>query len=393
MQVEDFKDSPVGRLTPISGTDSRTRRTFDHFAFVPDALPSEIPLGQATYNVLSKADRAIGGLNARLSQLPNPSLLVRPALTQEAMSTSALEGTYAPLADVLEAQYGNTDHLSSEVREIRNYVSAADRGLELIRTHPICLRVVAELQRVLVDRTRGDSYDAGQLRDRLVCIGDRGRGIEQSRFVPPPHGDALIEGVSDWEKWINRVDDIPILVKAAMGHYQFETLHPFSDGNGRIGRLTITLQLIAAGVLDYPVLNLSPWLEPRRDDYIDHLLRISKTGQYDGWVSFFAEAVTVRSEAAIQTIEDLMSFREEVLFDLREKKFTGVVTQLGGDLIGYPIVSVNDVKEIYNVAYPTANNAVAKLCEAGYLKELTGRSYGRLFVCDRVYDVINNGNE
>lgn len=281
MQVDGFLNSPVGELVPIQVRDLRTDDLHDHFAYVPKPLPVSVDLSQATYKVLTEAERALGALHAQVAQLPNPHLLVRPSLQREAVATSALEGTYAPLSEVIEADYLDERRRSAEVREVQNYVTAARRGLELIKIKPLCLTLVAELQGILVKGTRGDSYDAARLRERQVCIGDLGVGIEESRFVPTPAGDSLRDGMSDWEKWINAEDDIPLLVKVALGHYQFETLHPFSDGNGRIGRLIVALQLIDAGVLDYPILNLSPWLEPRRTDYVDHLLTLSATGEFD----------------------------------------------------------------------------------------------------------------
>ncbi|MFJ7211600.1 Fic family protein [Amycolatopsis sp. NPDC098790] len=388
MQVEAFQQSPVGRLVPVSGVDGRTKQSYDHFAFVPASLPSVVELSPGTYKIISEADRALGALDALTDRLPNPGLLVRPSLTREAVSTSALEGTYAPYADVLEAQYVESHQPTAEVREVRNYVQAAFAGLDLIKRLPICLQVVSTLQRILVAGTRGDAYDAGRLRERLVCIGDRGRGIDQSRFVPPPNGDLLLEGVSDWEKWINADQEMPVLVKVALGHYQFETLHPFSDGNGRIGRLVITLQLIEEHVLKHPVLNLSPWLEPRRDDYIDHLRTVSMTGNFDPWVRFFAEAVKARALAAAETIRSLMAFSQEVIETMKGTGARGTVHELAVNLIGYPMMTIPKVQADLGVSYPTAANAIRKLEDAGFLREITGGSYGRRYICDRVYDEL-----
>jgi Fic family protein len=267
VDCEAFRSSPVGSLVKITGHDHYLGRPYDHFAFVPIPLPATVPLEERTYKLVGQAERAIGRLDAATSRLPNPSLLVRPALYSEAVSTSALEGTYAPLTEVLEADYVEQSRQSVEVREILNYVRAAERGLALIAEKPICVSLINDLQGVLVRGTRGDVYDAGQLRKRQVYIGERSGGVERSRFVPPPHGDLLIQGMSDWEKWINADDTIPLLVKVALGHYQFETLHPFTDGNGRLGRLIMVLQLIYANALRYPILNLSPYLELRKEEY------------------------------------------------------------------------------------------------------------------------------
>lgn len=388
MQVADFRDWPVGALVPITVNDSPQHKGGNYHAFVPRPLPEAVDLSPSTYKILSEADRSLGALDARVNQLPNPRLLVRPALTREAVSTSALEGTYAPYAEVLEAEYVEGKESSAEVREVRNYVRAANRGLELIQELPICARVVAELQGVLVRGTRGDAYDAGRLRERYVCFGDRGRGIGESRFVPPPHGDALVEGVSDWEKWINSDQEMPTLVKVALSHYQFETLHPFSDGNGRIGRLVITMQLMQEGILEYPVLNLSPWLEPRRDDYIDHLLEVSKTGNFDPWVRFFGEAVYARARAATNTVERLMKFADSAFSEMRRRGARGAVLDLAANLIGYPVMTASEIQQALDVSAPTAYKAIARLEDAGYLKEITGGTWGRVYRCSRVYDIL-----
>ena len=199
----------------------------------------------------------------------------------------------------------------------------------------------------------------------------------------------LVLGVSEWEKWVNFDHEMSLLVKIALAHYQFEALHPFSDGNGRIGRLAITLQLIEQGVLKYPILNLSPWFEPRREDYIDHLLKVSKTGDFDPWVRFFSEAVKARAEAAGDTILQLIEFANEVAETVRDRGMRGAVINLVPNIIGYPVMTVSRVAADLGVTYQTANNAVARLVELGYLREVTGERYARLYRCDRVYDILS----
>lgn len=227
MDIDRFKASPVGHLVPINGHDAYLQRDYRHYAFVPCPAPTTIALSQGTYNSVSKAALALGRLDFAVRRLPDPRLLIRPVLRREAQSTSELEGTYAPLAEVLAADFINEARRSAELREVMNYVVAAERAFELIKTFPICLRVLCQLQAILVRGTRGQMYDSGQLRQRQVFIGERELGIEESRFVPVPEGDLLQNGVSDWEKWINaQDDDMALVVKAAVGHYQFETLHP-----------------------------------------------------------------------------------------------------------------------------------------------------------------------
>lgn len=388
MDVSKCSSSPVGELQRIRGHDSYLDRDYDYFAFVPTPLPVTVPLQPLTIKLMAEAERAVGRLDAAASRLSNPTLLVRPALYREAVSTSALEGTYAPFLEVLEADYIEEHERSAEVREVLNYVEAAERGLALIREIPICLRLIAELQAIIVKGTRGDSWDAGRLRSGQVYIGERQLGIEHSRFVPPPH-DTLERGVSEWEKWINADDHTPLLVKAALGHYQFETLHPFSDGNGRLGRLIVTLQLMQAAAVKYPVLNLSPWLEPRKDQYKDLLLAVSHTGEYDDWLRFFFTAVAAQADDAVSRIDSLMEARSDFLDLLRADRAKGVVLEIVDDLIGYPIITPAQAARLHQVTYPPAARAIERLERLGVLKEITGRTYGRVFACERVMRIVD----
>jgi Fic family protein len=389
VQLEAFRDSPAGRLVRVSGHDAYLRRNYLHWAFVPNPLPDDVALSMATHKVAHQASMSLGRLDFAVKRLPTPKLLVRPALRREAQSTSALEGTYATLDELLTADYVDETHRRAEVREVLNYVAAAEQALRLIKRKPICLNVIASLQEILVQGTRGDNYDSGRLRETNVYIGERGLGIEAARFVPPPAGDELINGVSAWEKWIHREDDLPLLIKIAMAHYQFETLHPFSDGNGRLGRLIIALQLVAAGAMTYPVLNVSPWLERRKDEYKDKLLAVSRTGDFDPWIAFFCEAVRHQAEEGVARIEELLEFQQEVRQRLADVKARGVVNSIAESLLGYPVITISRAAELHNVTYPPASNAIETLVGLGVLRENTGQQYGRVYVCDRIRDILN----
>lgn len=382
----------MGHVQPISGTDAFLDRPYSHYAFIPEPLPPQLTMSQRSIKLLSEAERALGRLDAASGRLPNPRLLVRPTLYREAVSTSALEGTYALLQDVLESDYVDDVSRSREVQEVRNYVEAAAAGLEMIKAKPICVSILKDLQAILVKGTRGDSFDAGSLRTVQVYIGERHRGIEASRFVPPPPGDALIEGMSDWEKWINADNDIPLLVKAALGHYQFETLHPFSDGNGRLGRLVVVLQLVYNEALTYPILNISPWLEERKDEYKDHLLRVSETGDPDPWLQFFFLAVRHQADDAVARIERIVQIRNRMRGALRDAKARGVVLEIVDDLIGYPVITVSEAAGLHGVTFPPANSAIQKLVELGFLTEITGGNYNRIFLCREIMSAVESPN-
>ncbi len=388
MDKSAFENSPVGTLVPIKGFDQLLKREYTHHAFVPAPLPAIVPLEQATYKAVTDAALAVGRLDAAAQQLPNPSLLVRPVLYREAVSTSALEGTYAPLREVLEADAVEPSRGTYEVREILNYVRAAELAIELVEEKPICVSLLSRLQKVLVTGTRGDGFDSGRLRSGQVYIGERHKGIEASRYVPPPEGAPLQDGMSDWEKWLHQEDDIPLLVRVALTHYQFESLHPYSDGNGRLGRLIIVLQLVTAGALCHPILNLSPWLEARKDAYKDCLLAVSQTGDFNAWVRFFSEAVVAQAADTIARISRLVEIRAFMLERLRQDKARGVVLEIVEDLIGYPIITPTQAASLHHVTYPPANSAIQKLQALGLVVEITGNSYGRVYACPSVMEAV-----
>jgi Fic family protein len=388
MDLSRFRNSPVGTLVPIRVVEAD--RVWDHEAYVPHPLPREIELSQETWSAVTEATAALARLDGAAHRLPNPYLLVRPALTKEAVSTSALEGTYAALEDVLQAELFDESELSASTAEVRNYVLAAELGLELVKKLPISRRVTTEVHGRLMRGSRGDHAEIGAFRRRQNWIGTRRRQpVTESLFVPPPAGDVLDKGLDAWERWVN--DDtitLPALIKVALGHYQFETLHPFIDGNGRVGRLLIVLTLVEGGDLRIPLLNVSPYFENARDEYIGHLRRISETGDFEPWVSFFAAAVQQQSEAALRRAEELVSVRDSIIDGLHQSNVRGVALRIAEDTVSNPFVTPSSAAQKFGVTYEAANSAVARLVAEGILREMTGRSYGRLFTAPRVVDVL-----
>lgn len=389
MDVERFRNSPIGLLTPITVVDGE--RVWKHEAYVPRALPREVTLSQTTWAAVTEATAALARLDGAAHRLPNPYLLVRPALTKEAVSTSALEGTYAALEDVLQAEVMDESELSASTVEVRNYVLAAEQGLHLIEEIPICRRLLTSVHGTLMRGSRGDHAEIGNFRRRQNWIGTRrGQPVTESLFVPPPAGEHLERGLDAWERWVNDSTlTLPALIKVALAHYQLETLHPFIDGNGRVGRLVIVLTLVEGGDLKIPLLNVSPFFEETRDEYIDHLRRVSETGDFEPWVAFFASAVRVQSERALDKADELINVRDEILAKLHAANMRGVALRIAGDLIGYPFVTPTRAKEKFGVSYEAANSAVTRLVDAGILREVTGRSYGRVFMSSQIVEIIN----
>lgn len=379
-----MRKSPIGELVPITGLDPRSMTEWEYWAYLPNNLPALPELSAKANSMASRAGAAVARLDELVAQLPRPEILVRPIVRKEARSTSALEGTYASFQDVLRADFLDDRQMSSEQREIRNYVDASDAACEQISVRNITRSLLGELQKMIVRGTSGDTPDAGDIRPHQVAIGAQDRPIEQARFVPCPPGDQLEAGVAAWEEWIAADSDVLIVAKVAIAHYQFETLHPFGDGNGRLGRLVSLLQFMKAGELRWPVLNIAPWFEENRDLYQAGLMNVTLSGCFDPWVELFSHSVELQAREGLQKIQQLLSLRDRMVADLRAKNFRGSTTEIAEILIGYPVIDVRTASRLINKTFEAANQAISKLVELGILEEITGSSQNRLFGCREV---------
>jgi Fic family protein len=388
MDLESLRSSPIGQLVPIRGVDGRTNQSYDYFAYLADPLPETVEMSAATWTAVARAESSLARLDQAARQVPDASYFRRPALRREAQSTSALEGTFAPFVDVLEPDVEDRALFSPEIREILNYVIAAEAAFSWIEDRPLTSGFIGNLQRALVEGTPGEFDDAGGPRNRLVLIGPRDAPIEDARFVPAPFGDQLRLGLDDWVKWINTADrELPSVVQAALAHYQFETLHPFSDGNGRIGRLCIVLQLMRLGILQHPILVVSPWFEARRTEYQDHLLRLSQTGNWDAWVHFFATGVGAAATTTHQRIDQLLSWQERALHIVRDAGVSGVAERLAGELVWSPVLRAGQVASRHGISHQGAMNALRRLATLGLVRER--RRNGRVaFYADEVVALL-----
>lgn len=388
MDLERFRHSPVGRLQPVTVTDGELR--YSHEAFVPDPLPDEVTLGQKTWGRVVGASAAVTRLDGAARRLPNPYVLVRPSLTQEAVSTSALEGTNAAIEDVFQAEFLDKTEVSAQTTEVRNYVLAAEQGLELIKSLPICKRLARDVHATLMKDARGDYAAAGSFRTRQNWIGPRPLSpITESLFVPPPAGETLERGLDEWERWVNHPNDLPTLVKVALAHYQFETLHPFIDGNGRVGRLLVILTLVASGELTVPLLNISPYLEQHRDAYVDHLRALSENGDFEPWVTFFCDAIQVQAERALIKADKLIQLNDDIQETLRQRGVKGVALRIAAALIGAPVITPTRAAAQHSVSFQAANTAIGRLVDEGVIAEVTGRTYDRMFMSSQIMAVIS----
>jgi Fic family protein len=390
VDVDLFRDSPTGHLVPIHGTDPRFGE-WRHVAFTPDPLPPETPaLSTRTFNEVARARAALAALDSWARQLPNPALLRQPTLRREAQSTSALEGTYAPLEDVLAA--GDEEPDSGTVREILNYVRAAEYGFAWIGDgRPVTVGLLEDVQKRLLEATAAGETHAGRVREIQVMIGSHpGSRIQDARFVPPPPGGDLDRLISDLVGWIGTdLDAIDPVVASGMAHYQFETIHPFNDGNGRIGRLLVVLQLLRGGVLSEPTLTISPWFEARRADYYDRLLGVSATGDWDAWLRFFAQGLTASADDTARQLRALLDAQASMKATIRAGGLRAeTAMQLVDFSLARPIFTVRQVEAQLGVTYARANGLVGQLVRLGVLQQYDNASYDRRFVAPLVLSVL-----
>lgn len=388
MDLDALSGSPVGQLVPITGRDAR-HGPYAYFAFLPSPLPEDVWLSSATWAVVSEASTALGKLDQACRQLPDPRLLIRPALWRESLDTLALEGTFGALPDLLEAQLPSSHVTSPEVAEIRAYERVAMRAFDLIGDRPISGNFLCQLQSDLFEGTQKQPSDLGRLRQYQVWIGPKDRPIGEARFVPVPEGDRLRAGLDAWEKWVQAEHPhLPPVLRCALAHYQLETLHPFSDGNGRIGRLVIVLQLLRSGTLQQPAVTVSPWFLKNRSEYQSHLFNLSCTGDWNPWVVFFCRAVSEQCLALLSAPESLLAWLSDSRRLLHERRWTGAIHKLLEDLIEWPVITIPFAATRYKVTTMNATRMVNHLVEVGVLKELTGKSYGRTFGATEVMRII-----
>jgi Fic family protein len=392
-----FGNNKTGSLVAIDGSDPQ-RGPWRHQAFVPDQLGEAAPpLAPKTYLEIANARAALAALDSTARQLPNPQLLRRPTLQREAQSTSALEGTYAPLSEVLTAD-DDAAPPGSNLREVLNYVITANHAFQSVAEgRPLTTPLLTELQATLVRGTPAEGRHSGQVRDIQVVIGRR-RDVDVSelpvhaaRFIPSPPGEDLRANVRALLDWFDadHSQEIDPVVGAAMAHYQFETLHPFHDGNGRIGRLLIVLQLYRHGVLSEPTLTVSPWFEARRTDYYDRLLAVSTQGDWDSYIRFFSMGLRESADLTRRQMLALVAAQNELKDVLRASALRADTAHL---LVDYAIANtsftVRQVQRDLSISYGRANKLVGQLVDLGILEALKGVEYNRRFFAPRVLQVI-----
>lgn len=383
MNAADFVNSETGRIVRSMG---------GHDAFVPAAPPPQGSYSPSVVRALSRADAALSELSGLGRQLPSPHLLIGPYVRREAVLSSRIEGTRSSLNDILLDDIGVKDlpvALEADRLEVRNYVASMEHGLELLQRRPvITLNLVKDLHARLMEdmpAQRGGRIRPGAFRTGQNWIGARDSTIESATYVPPPP-ELLMNCLDEWERFVNDRESFPDLIQCAIIHEWFESIHPFIDGNGRVGRLLITLFLVERERLMQPLLYLSDYIEARRPDYYELLRRVRTHGDWQAWFMYFLVGVESTARAALQQTTNLLELREDYFRRLRGKANAAALID---HLFDNPYLTAARAVKLLGVSDPTARSAIATLVAEHILEETTGRSWGRVYRCTAILDAIS----
>ncbi|MBV6424239.1 MAG: Adenosine monophosphate-protein transferase SoFic [Steroidobacteraceae bacterium] len=372
----------AGANTPTRAGQYLTQPT-GYRAFMPAPLPPlpALALGGDLHGLLSAADRALGRLDGSVLTLPNPDLFVFMYVRKEAVLSSQIEGTQSSLQDLLAAEAQLFEQtLPRDVHEVINYVRAMNHGLARLPELPISVHLIREIHAELMRGVRGGKLQPGELRTSQNWIGPAGSTPSTATFVPPPH-HAVPAALEDLEKFLHAQDELPPLVKIALAHVQFETIHPFLDGNGRVGRLLITFLLTEYGLLKKPVLYLSHYFMQNRQKYYVHLQAVRTEGAWEAWLAFFLRGVIAVAGEAAETARRIIQLREQhrIAITAHLGRAAGNGHKVLESLFDRPIVTVNDVQKMTGTTYVAANSLVSRLVKLGVLDEMTGYARNRRF--------------
>lgn len=385
---------PVREMDPKAFEGSTTGKVISsaegYWAFVPDPLPATIPYDPETVGLLSDADRRLGELSGIGRLLPDPHLLMAPYIRREAVLSSRIEGTRASLSDLLYFEAAEETRGAPDVLEVRNCVRATEYGLERLKKLPLSLRFVREIHARLMQGVRGGQRRPGEFRRSQNWIGPAGCRVEAAVFVPPPVPE-MTEALNAWEKFLHEARGLPPLLQCALMHYQFEAIHPFLDGNGRVGRLLITLFLCERGHLSRPLLYLSAFFERHRDEYYTRLLEGSRSGDLVGWIRFFLRGVATQAAEAIADSQRILALQQRYRGLLRRRKATATVLAALDELLLNPYVTTPRLAARLGVSFPTAQAAINWMIRAGVLREVTGRRRNRVYCAEGLLRAIGRG--
>jgi Fic family protein len=382
MNPAEFQNSPSGRLVPT---------VFNQMAFVPHPLPPALDLNRCM-NEVDRASRAMAELKGMAYKVANPYHLIHPLQQREALASSSIEGTYTSAADlVMYDALHATAETSADTREVHNYIWALREALDSLSSLPVSSRLIKSIHARLlrgVKRHRGAEITPGEYKSDQNFIAGGSRRAEEARFVPPPPM-MMDELISDLEKYINsdEAKQIPPVILNALVHYQFETIHPFPDGNGRVGRLLIPLVLVAQGVMPVPLLYISPYIEKNKDAYNDSMLAVSKHGHWEQWIGFFSEAIENSAQDTMQKIDQIAELRSGFIQKVRQARASGLLPALIDYVFDNLVVDVTGSAKKVGVTYAAAKHNLERLAELGVVS-LMKPSRPKLYICAPLFSIV-----
>jgi len=381
MNPEAFRDSPAGRIVrSVEG---------QYWAYVPNPLPPKLAWTPGLVIALSDADRALGELSGLGRSIPNPRLLMIPFVRREAVLSSRIEGTQASLSDLYayEAAQLPLSEQAPDVREVYNYVQALEYGLERLRTFPLSLRLIREIHEHLMTGVRGEHQTPGEFRRSQNWIGPPGCTLNDATYVPPPVPE-MLEALDVFERFLHAPSSLPPLARMGLIHYQFEAIHPFLDGNGRVGRLLVTLLLCAWNLLPEPLLYLSAYFVAHQQSYYDLLLSVSQQGSWETWLTFFLNGISSQARDAVVRARRMQNLREDYREQFQTARAAARLLQVVDLLFARPLLTVHQVEDTLNVSTPTAQGYINRLEDAGILREITGQARNRVYQADKILEAI-----
>ncbi len=380
MKPQDFRNPKSGKaIRTLSG----------YWAFIPAKLPPQLSWEPSLIAALADAERGLSKLATLAGGFPFPRLLIQPFMRQEAVLSSRIEGTRASLTDLYNFESAQLALLEpgDDVREVHNYVVALDYGLERLETLPVSLRLIREIHGKLLAGVRGGNLTPGQFRRSQNWIGAAGSTIETATYVPPPV-DEMKEALGELEKYVHAHSDLPALIRAGLVHYQFEAIHPFLDGNGRVGRLLLVLMLREWGILPQPLLNLSAYFERYRQEYYDRLLAVSQKAQWEAWLHFFLRGVNEQAQDSVFRMTRLEGLRRRYQERLETGRNAARMAAVIDFVFSRPILTMRQMEVALDMPYMAAKRYVERLVTAEVLRETTGYARNRIFLAHEVFRAL-----
>ncbi len=366
-------------VTNLSGDSS-------YKSFKPTPLPPELELNSHIISKLVEANQKLAKLDTAAKYIPNTNLFISMYVRKEALISSQIEGTQCTLDDVLDPEVDANSNL--DVADVINYVQATNYAIERLKSLPLCCRLLREIHKELMNGVRGQEKNPGEFRTSQNWIGPANCSLKDARYIPP-NTDDMLTAMSDLEKFINENEDYDALIRIALIHYQFETIHPFLDGNGRVGRLIILLYLMEQKLLSCPVIYISYFLKKNQIEYYDRISEVRRSGNYEQWVLFFLEAVSAAAKDSLETIEQLSALHDKNIQLLpKSNRKVDNVRNLFDYIEKYPIIDIKHTSEALNISFNTTSTTIKKLIELGILVETTNSARNKVFAYSEYLDIL-----